>query len=119
MASSNPPPTPEDEAIESVQDRVIDTVTATQQEVLESIDTTGHAVFEGLTRTQKEMADFIAERIRQDLSTQQAMLRCRSFDEFRELQARYVRTALDQYSGEASRLIDIGRDIAARSIERP
>jgi len=38
MPSSIPPLAPEDEAIESVQDRVIDTVTATQQEVLETID---------------------------------------------------------------------------------
>jgi hypothetical protein len=118
MPSSIPPLAPEAEAIESVQDRVIDTVTATQQEVLETIDSTGHAVFEGLARTQKEMADFIAERIRQDLSTQQAMLRCRSLDEFRDLQSRFLRTAFDQYSGEASRLIGIGRDIAARSFER-
>ena len=92
--------------------------TTPQQEMLETIDSAGQAVFEGLSRTQKEISDFIAERIRQDLGTHQAMLRCRSFGELREVQAHYLRTAVDQYGVGASRLLDIGRDVAARSMER-
>ncbi len=105
-------------AIESLQDRMIDDVTASQQDAIETLDTAGHVVFEGIRRTRQEISDFLVERIRQDLDTQQAMLRCRSVDEFRDLQARFLRTALDQYGGEASRLFSLGGELLARSLER-
>jgi hypothetical protein len=108
----------EAEAIESVQDRMIDAVTASQQDVLHSIDSAGHAVLDGMRRTQREISAFVAERIRQDLDTQSALLRCRSLDEVRDLQVRFFRTAVEQYSSEAVQLIGIGREMAARTIER-
>ena len=42
----------------------------------------------GVTEMQKEIAGFVSERIRQDLETQQELLRCRTFDEVREVQSR-------------------------------
>ncbi|HVH02876.1 MAG TPA: phasin family protein [Amaricoccus sp.] len=97
------------EAIESTQDRLIDTVTAGQQEAIETIESASQAVLEAFTRARAEISDFVAERIRQDLDTQQAFLRCRNFDEVRDVQVQYLRTALDQYGGE----------VAARSLDRP
>jgi hypothetical protein len=108
----------QDTEIQSVQDRLIDSVTAAEQEAIESFESAGQAVVEGFGRAQREIADFIAERIRQDLDTQQAYLRCRSFDELREINIRFVRTAVDQYGGEASRLFKLGGEVAARSLER-
>jgi hypothetical protein len=104
--------------IESPQDRLIDTVTAAEQEVIETFESAGQAMVEGIGLAQQEIADFITERIRQDLDTQQAYLRCRSLDELREINVRFLRTALDQYGDEASRLFRIGSDVAARSFER-
>jgi hypothetical protein len=104
--------------IQSVQDRLIDSVTHAEQEAIESFESAGQAMVEGLSLAQREIADFIAERIRQDLDTQQAYLRCRSLDELREINIRFVRTALDQYGGEASRLFKLGSEVAAKSFER-
>ena len=107
------------EAIESIQDRLIDRVTSEQQEVLEAMQSTGEAVLEGVNSTRRSIADFLAERIRQDLDAQAALLRCRSMGEVREVQGRFLRTAVDQYAGEASRLLQLGREVAARSLARP
>ena len=104
--------------IESPQDRLIDTVTAVEQEAIDTFESAGQAVIEGIGLAQQEIAEFIAERIRQDLDTQQAYLRCRSLDELREINVRFLRTALGQYGGEASRLFKIGGQVAARSFER-
>jgi hypothetical protein len=108
----------QEQEVESIQDRIIDSITASQQEVIETFETTGHTLFEGLTRTRQEIADFLAERIRQDFDTQQALLRCRSYDEVREVQARFLQTALDQYGSEATRLIRLGGELATRGLER-
>jgi hypothetical protein len=106
------------EAIESLQDRLIDTVTAGQQEAIETIESAGNAVFEALSRAQTEITEFVAERIRQDLDAQQALLRCRSLGEVREVQVSFLRTALDQYGGEAAKLVRLGGEVAAKSLER-
>ena len=57
----------------TAQDALIDQVTASQQEALDTMETAGQAVFEGLTRVQHEIAEFVAERIRQDMETQQEL----------------------------------------------
>ncbi|MFO1142309.1 MAG: phasin family protein [Amaricoccus sp.] len=107
------------ETIESVEDRIIDRVTADQQEVLEAAESTGKAVFEATDATRESLVDFVSERIRQNLDAQAALLRCQSLGEVRAVQSRFLRTAVDQYSGEASRLIALGRSVAARSLARP
>ena len=76
-------------------------------------------MFEALSRAQAEISDFVAERIRQDLDTQQAFLRCRSLDEVRDVQFNFLRTALDQYGGEAAKLVRLGGEVAAQSLDRP
>ena len=106
------------EAIETVQDRLIDTVTASQQEAIDTIESAGQAMLDILTRTRSEISDFVAERIRQDLDTQQAFLRCRNLDELRDVQVHDLRTALDQYGGEAAKLVRLGGEAAVRSLER-
>lgn len=107
------------EAIESNADRLIDAVTAGQQEAIETIESASQAVIDVFTRARAEISDFVAERIRQDLDTQQAFLRCRNFDEVRDVQVQYLRTALDQYGGEVARLVRLGGEVAARSLDRP
>jgi hypothetical protein len=84
-----------------------------QEEALNTMEAAGTAMFEGLTKAQKEISDFIAERIRQDVETQSALLRCRTFDDMRDVQARFLKTAMDQYAAEATRLIQIGAEMMA------
>ena len=61
-------------------------ITSAQQETLHNIGSAGAAMLEGLTKAQTEIADFITERIRQDVETQAEMLHCRTLDDVRDLQ---------------------------------
>lgn len=106
------------EAIESLQDRMIDAVTAQQQEAIEAVESTSQALMDVLSRARIELSDFVSERIRADLEAQQALLRCRSFDEVREVQVAFFRAAFDQYGGEAARLVRLGSEVATASFER-
>jgi hypothetical protein len=117
MAQQNPPHVT-DEDISSAQDVLIDTVTASQQEALETMEAAGQAVFDGLSQVHREITEFVAERIRQDIETQQEFLRCRSLEDVRKVQARFFQTAFDQYAAETTRLFKLGGEVAARSLER-
>jgi len=108
---------PADEAVASFVDRMIDAVTLSHQDALESVESARHAMLHGMAQVQGEIATFVGERVLQDLEVQAQLWQCRDLADLRALQSRYLRAAIDQYAGEASRLMRIGADIAARSLE--
>ncbi len=91
--------------------------TRTQQQAVASIESSSASMLTGLTEMQKEIAGFVSERIRQDLETQQELLRCRTFDDLREVQSRFFRTTLDQYSAEATKLMQLSAAVFTRSLD--
>ncbi len=73
MARTRKTPDPEVETpaeeVESPADKVIDTVTHTQQEALQAMEVAGTTLLTGLNEMQREIADFVAKRIREDMET--------------------------------------------------
>lgn len=117
-ASETPETAPDDEALGTTVDHVIDTVTNGQQQALETVESASAAIVSSLTVVQRELSDFIAARIRQDMDTQRELMRCKSFADMQVLQSRYVRTAVDQYAAEATRLVRLGSETMTRSLGR-
>jgi hypothetical protein len=103
---------PMTEAVASAQEAVA----SAQRETLHNIGAAGSAMLGGLTEAKTEISDFIIQRIREDVDTHAEMLGCRTLDDVRVLQTRFFKTALDQYAGEASRLMKIGTDMMERSL---
>jgi len=62
-----------------------------------------------------ESARFVSERLREDLSTQTAMLQCKSPVELVQLQSEFIRKAVEQYTEESMRLFEIMREAAAEA----
>jgi exonuclease VII large subunit len=89
-----------------------------RQDALQGAEVAGTAVFEGFARAQKQIADFVADRIRQDIETQSELLGCRSLEDVREVQSKFFRRAMEQYSAEARRLMNLGGDVVSRAIPR-
>lgn len=104
--------------IERPADAVIDTVTQSQQEALHTLEVAGTSLFTGLNEMQREIADFVAKRIREDMETQQELLRCRTFDDVRDVQTRFFRTAMEQYAAETSRLMKLATETMHKPFER-
>jgi hypothetical protein len=102
--------------VASSSDTAIDTVVLSQQQAMERAEASGQAVVEGVTRMQREIVDFVSERLRHDMLIQQELLRCRNFDEVRSIQARFFQTAMDQYSAEATKLMRMGQEIMQRTL---
>lgn len=103
------------EEIAKPADQAIDAVTATQQETLEAIETVDATMLENVTRAQRAIADFVSTRIREDLEAQQQLLRCKSFDEVRSVQSKFIKTAMEQYKSEAARLFKLGAATVTKS----
>lgn len=55
-----------------------------------------------------EVMSFLAERIREDFETQQQMLHCRSLSELAQVRAKFFQRAIDQYTAETGRIVNIG-----------
>ena len=91
--------------------------TRTQQQAVASMERSTGSMLTGLTEMQKEVAEFVSERIRQDLETQQELLRCRTLDDVREVQSRFFRTTIDQYSAEATKLMQLSTEVFTRSLD--
>jgi len=94
---------------------VLDAVVAGQTVAVQAVESTSRAMLEGIEKVRQEVADFVSTRIRHDMETQQELLRCRNFDELREVQTRFIKTAMDQYTAESTRLVEIGSEVIQRS----
>jgi hypothetical protein len=105
------------EAIISTTRESIAVATRTQRQAVASMERSTGSMLTGLTEMQKEIAEFVSERIRQDLETQQDLLRCRTLDDVREVQSRFFRTTLDQYSTEATKLMQLSAEVFTRSLD--
>lgn len=106
-----------EEALASASDTMIDAVTNQQQQTIAAAKSAAEAFMGLVGRARNEMTEFVAERIRHDLDAQQALLRCRSFEDFRVIQRDYVRTAFDQYSAGAARIVRLSTEAATKAIE--
>ena len=90
---------------------------AAQQRGIQSAERAGSTVMEGFARAQKQIADFVTERLRHDIDAQTALLRCRSLEDVHDVQQRFIKTAMDQYSAEATRMVKLSGDVASRALE--
>jgi hypothetical protein len=53
-----------------------------------------------------EAIRFVWDRLQQDMKTQQALLACKSLEEFQAIQNEFFRSAQEQYAAEAGKLLD-------------
>lgn len=68
------------------------------------------AWLESLGEMGAEFAGFLAERIKEDVKTQHEILHCRDIEEMQQVQARFMKTAIEQYQAETGKLVKIGMD---------
>jgi hypothetical protein len=74
----------------------------------------GAAWAEAMSGLGGEVMRFLTERVQQDVATQQKLLHATSLDEVRHIQAEFVQKAIDQYTAETGRMVEIGEDMADR-----
>ena len=71
----------------------------------------GTAWIEALGDMGGELVSFVAERIKEDIKTQHEILHCKDPGKLQEIQARFVQTAIDQYTAETGKLVEMSQDL--------
>jgi hypothetical protein len=63
-----------------------------------------------------EWGRFVTDRLQRDMETQRAMLDCRSPSELLKVQTEFYQTAIQQYSEETMRLMQMMSEAAGKSM---
>lgn len=68
----------------------------------------GTAWMEAVGGMGAEVSSFVANRIQEDVKTQQKMLQCKDMSELQQIQAEFFQKAVDQYQAETGKLVELG-----------
>jgi hypothetical protein len=76
-----------------------------------TVNSMGLAWVEALSSMGSEVLSFVADRIKEDVKTQHQILHCKDIGDLRRIQADFINTAIEQYSSETGKLVEMGRDL--------
>jgi hypothetical protein len=74
----------------------------------------GAAWAEAMAGLGGEAVRFLSERMQEDVALQQRLLHAGSVEEVRHVQAQFLQTAIDQYTAETGRMVELSEDLARR-----
>lgn len=76
------------------------------------------AWFESLSQIGREYITFIAERVKEDVKAQQALMQCKTLTEMQSVQADFIQTAFAQYQAETGKLVAMGGEMVTKMAKR-
>ncbi len=74
------------------------------------------ACFNGATKINQEVIDFLNSRMRKDFESAQAFMSSKTSDEAFRAQAEFVENAFRDYAEESSKMIHVAADIAKETL---
>jgi hypothetical protein len=74
----------------------------------------GAAWAEAIAGLGGEAVRFLSERVQEDVDLQHRLLHAGSLEEARHIQAQFLQTAIDQYTAETGRMVELSEEMAAR-----
>lgn len=74
------------------------------------------ALLEGIGEISAELAQFLSDRIAEDMRTQHEILNCANPADLMHIQMRFLQKAFDQYSAETGKIIGIGNTVLSQAL---
>ena len=68
-------------------------------------------LLESVANTQKDWADFVHRRIKEDIAASHQLMSCKSFADMQEIYSQYLRTVFAQCREHSERLVERGKSI--------
>lgn len=90
-------------------------VAAMQDQALKSLSQMGLVWMEGMSDLGSEVLSFVADRIKEDVKTQHKLLHCKNVTDLQHIQAEFMQTAIDQYTAETGKLVQMSQDVFAQA----
>lgn len=76
------------------------------------------AMAETVAALGNEVVQFVSTRIAEDFKTQHALLNCKDLTEAQKIQAEFVQKALEQYTAESGKLVQLGAGVMTAAMPR-
>jgi hypothetical protein len=70
-------------------------------------------LLETAASVQKDWAEFMHRRVREDIAVSQQLMSCKSLGDMQQIYSQYLQTALEQYREQSERAVQRGRATAA------
>jgi len=74
----------------------------------------GTAWVEAMSDLGAEFVGFVAERVKEDVKTQHEILHAKDINEIQAIQAKFIQQAVDQYSAETGKMVELGQSALAK-----
>jgi len=78
----------------------------------------GTVMLETATKFGTEFTEFLSLRMKEDVKARQEMLECRDLQKLAEIQARFFQTAVEQYSAETGKVLQMSSEMLDDAIKR-
>ncbi|MFZ1105381.1 MAG: phasin family protein [Hyphomicrobiaceae bacterium] len=63
------------------------------------------SILEGFAAAQKDWADFVQRRIREDVAVSRQLMNCQSLADVHQIYSQYLRTAFEQYREQSEQVV--------------
>lgn len=74
----------------------------------------GTAWVEAMSDLGSEFLSFIADRVKEDVQTQHQILHAKDVTEVQNIQAKFIQKAVDQYSAETGKMVELSKSALAK-----
>lgn len=102
-----------DAAMKEATQAVSDIMAQYQKMGLNALTLMGGDLMERLTDMGAEMLDFYTTRVKEDVELQHKLLHCRDLKEMQQVQGEFLQHAIDRYTEETGKLIEMGANFWA------
>jgi len=75
----------------------------------------GEAMLTWSTEMGAEVTRFLSDRLREDARTQHEILHCRDPEALQDIQLRFLKKALEDYTAETGRIVELGQSALDRT----
>ena len=76
------------------------------------------AMLEAMARYGSEVSEFVSKRLQEDMKTQHEILSCRDIGKLSDIQATFMKTAMEDYSAETGKLLQMNSEIMDEALKR-
>ncbi|MEL6239875.1 MAG: phasin family protein [Pseudomonadota bacterium] len=88
-------------------ENVVKSITDLQMTGLGSFSWLGTKWLENMSDLGSEWLHFVSERVQEDVKTQHEILHCKNVGEVQQIQARFLKKALDDYRDETGKMVEM------------
>lgn len=74
----------------------------------------GTAWVEAMSDLGSEFLSFVADRVKEDVKTQHEILHAKDINDVQNIQAKFIQKAVDQYSAETGKMVELGQSALAK-----